>query len=71
MEERDHILEVLRETKEALRRKDNIRIKNLSNEVIHNSSINQDPDVISVAVIIYSLSKLIERESYNLSFHFL
>jgi hypothetical protein len=65
MEERSHILEVLRETKKALKDRNYLRIKNLSNEVIHNSSINQDPDVISVAVIIYSLSKLIERESYK------
>jgi hypothetical protein len=65
MEEREHILEVLKETKIALKNNDNITIKNLSNQVIHNSSINQDLDVISIAVILYSLSKIIERESYK------
>ncbi len=65
MEEQPHILTVLKETKEALKTRDNIKIKNLSNEVIHNSSINQDPDVISIAVILYSLSKIIEREHYK------
>jgi len=65
MEEVLHILEVLRETKRALKEKRYLMIKNLSNEVIHNSSINQDPDVISTAVILYSLSKLIEREHYK------
>ncbi len=65
MEESDHILTVLRETKVALKTRDNVKIKNLSNEVIHNSSINQDPEVISIAVILYSLSKIIERENYK------
>ncbi len=65
MEEEKHILGILKETKTALKNMDYIRIKNLSNSVVHNSSINQDLDVISVAVIIYSLSKLIERESYK------
>ena len=65
MEEKEHVLEVLRETKKALKNSNSIKIKNLSNEIIHNSSINQDPDIISLAVILYSLSKLIEREHYK------
>ncbi len=65
MEERGHILNILKETKNSLKNNDFIRIKNLSNQVVHNSSINQDPNVISVAVIIYSLSKIIERENYQ------
>ncbi|MBS3079654.1 hypothetical protein J4218_06030 [Candidatus Pacearchaeota archaeon] len=65
MEERGHILNVLKEVKASLKKKDYVKIKNLSNEVVHSSSIDQDPDVISVAVIIYSLSKLIERENYK------
>ena len=65
MEESQHILHVLKETKNALKNRNYLTIKNLSNEVVHNSSIHQDPDVISVAVIVYSLSKLIERESYK------
>ncbi len=65
MEEKEHILNVLKEVKVVLERKDYVKIKNLSNRIVHHSSIHQDPDVISVAVIIYSLSKLIERESYK------
>ena len=65
MEEREHILEVLKETKKALKNQNYIKIKYLSNEVVHNSSIHQDPDIISLAVILYSLSKLIEREHYK------
>jgi hypothetical protein len=65
MEERGHILEVLRNTSSALKDNNYIVIKNLSNQVIHNSSITQDPDVISVAVIIYVLSKILERDKYK------
>lgn len=65
MEEKEHVLEVLRETKNSLKNKNYIKIKNLSNEIVHNSSIHQDPDIISLAVILYSLSKLIEREHYK------
>ncbi|MDP2925733.1 MAG: hypothetical protein Q8N99_05160 [Nanoarchaeota archaeon] len=65
MEERNHTLEVLEEVRSSLRKDDYVRIKNLSNEVVHSSSIHQDPDIISIAVIIYSLSKIIERENYQ------
>lgn len=65
MEEKGHILKVLEEVKIALESKNYVKIKNLSNTVVHHSSVHQDPDVIAVAVIIYSLSKLIEREDYK------
>ncbi|MEK6859291.1 MAG: hypothetical protein AABX54_00605 [Nanoarchaeota archaeon] len=65
MEERGHLINVLRETQASLKREDYVRIKNLSNEIVHTSSIEQDPDVISIAVIIYALSKLIEREKFK------
>jgi hypothetical protein len=65
MEEKEHILNTLRKVKIAFKNEDYIEIKNLSDKVIHNCSIDQDPDCIAVAVIIYSLSKLIERESYK------
>ena len=65
MEEKRRVLEVLEEVKSALNKENYVKIKDLSNSIIHNASINQDPDIISLAVIIYSLSKLIERESYR------
>ena len=65
MEEKRHILKVLKKTYSALVKKDNLKIKNLSDKVIHNASITQDTDVVYVAVIIYSLSKLLEREQYK------
>lgn len=65
MEERGHILNVLKKVKSALKTGDYIEIKNLSNQVIHSASINQDADSVSLAVIIYALSKIIEREKYK------
>lgn len=65
MEEKEHILDVLKKVKTAFKNEDYVEIKNLSDSVIHSCSISQDPDCISVAVVIYSLSKLIERESYK------
>jgi len=65
MEEKRHILDVLRSTKIAMRKKDIIKLKNLSNQTIHSASINQDEISITLAVIIYSISKLIERTNYQ------
>lgn len=65
MEEKEHILKVLNNVKIALKNEDYIEIKKLSDNVIHGCSINQDPYCISIAIVIYSLSKLIERESYK------
>ncbi|MEK6886818.1 MAG: hypothetical protein AABW88_03220 [Nanoarchaeota archaeon] len=37
-------------------------LKELSNDVIHNASIYQDKDSIQIAVIVYALAKILERE---------
>lgn len=63
MEERDNILRILKETKTAVARNDIIALKELSNQTVHTASIHRDTDSISVAVIIYALSKLIERKN--------
>ena len=56
---------VLSERKET----DIVEIKSLSNHVIHNASVFQDEDSISVAVLIYSLSKIIERREKEIDFN--
>lgn len=63
--EAQHIIEVLEQTLAALKGKDTIKLKELSNQTIHNASIFQDPGNISVAVLVYTFSKLIEREDYT------
>jgi len=65
MQEKDNVLRIFEETKEAIEKKDVVKLKELSNRTIHTVSIEQDPDNIAVAVIIYSLSKIIEREDYR------
>ena len=41
--------------------KDTAQLRELSNHTIHNASVFQDEDSISVAILVYSLSKIIER----------
>lgn len=55
------VLNDLIQTLKAKGEKDTSDIKQLSNKVIHNASIFQDEDSVSVAILIYSISKIIER----------
>ena len=61
MKEENNILRIFEETKQAIKKEDSIKLKELSNQTIHTASISQDPDNIAVAVMVYSLSKIIER----------
>ena len=66
------IMAVLSGLIEILKIKENgdiAQIKELSNHVIHNASIFQDEDSISVAILIYSLSKIIERKQKDLDYN--
>ena len=65
MEEREHVLDVLKQTKEAVKIEDTVKLKGLSNQTIHSASIHQDTENIMLAVILYSLSKILERENYR------
>ena len=65
MDETKHILDILIKVNDAIDKKDYIAIKQLSNKFIHHASIHQDADVISTAVLIYALSKMIERENFR------
>ena len=65
MQEKENVLRILEETKTALQTKDIGKIKGLSDQTIHTASVSQDPDNVAVAVIVYSLSKIIEREQYQ------
>jgi len=65
MQERENILRILRETKVAIEKEDVVALKELSNQTIHTASIYRDTDNISIAVIIYSISKIIERKNYQ------
>lgn len=56
------ILKVLDSASRMIERGDIAGLKELSDHTIHNSSIFQDEDSVSVAVIIYTLAKIFERE---------
>jgi len=66
MKEKSNVLRILKESLKAIKKEDSISLRNLSNQTIHTASVSQDSDNIVVAVLIYSLSKIIERkESYK------
>ena len=48
---------------------DTRKIKELSNHIIHNASVFQDEDSVSVAILMYSLSKIMERKDNDLDFN--
>ena len=64
-EEIEHHISVLENVKSALSNKNLLQLKELSNKTINTASSNQDSASITIAVIIYAISKLIERKDYN------
>ena len=62
MEEVSHLINVLEETKEAIIKEDILKLGELSNQTIHSASTDQDAGSITIAVIVYALSKIIERK---------
>jgi len=65
MQERENVLRIFQETKEAVLKGDAAKVRSLSNQTTNTASLTQDPDNIAVAVIVYSLSKIIQREDYK------
>jgi hypothetical protein len=65
LQEADNILRIMREGREALEKKDSYKLKVLSDQTVHTATIYQDADSIVVAVLAYSLAKIVERESYQ------
>ncbi len=65
MEERENILRIFQETKEAVLKGDSVKIKSLSDQTTNTASLTHDPDNILIAVVLYSLSKIIERGDYK------
>ena len=65
MKEVDNVLKILKETKSAFQANDSYKLKQLSNQTTNTASLTQDLDNIALAVIVYSLSKIVERENYR------
>lgn len=62
MQEKEHIISILKDTIKALKTDNYLKLQHLSDETVHSASVYQDTDSISIAVIIYSLSKIISRK---------
>ena len=60
-----HIADLLSRIKAALLNKDSAQLADLSNQTVHSSCSYQDSASITISVIAYALSKLIERRDYN------
>ncbi|MAG15527.1 hypothetical protein CMO88_00540 [Candidatus Woesearchaeota archaeon] len=58
---RSNIIKLLNGSLDAIKKSDSFQLKELSNGNIHNASIFQDEDSLSISVAIYALSKVIER----------
>jgi len=65
MQEVDNIIRILKETQRAIEEGNSNEIKKLSDQTIHSATISQDADNIVVAVMVYSIGKIIEREHYR------
>lgn len=64
-EELAHIEEVLRNVQQALVRADSMELQKLSDQTIHSASIHQHTDFLTIAVLVYSLHKLLEKRDRN------
>ena len=64
------LITVLKATLDIIKQEnpDIYKLKDISNRTIHNASIYQDEHSISAAILIYSLSKIIERVRDKLDF---
>lgn len=65
MEEVQHHIQVLKEVRKELIEKDAVRLKELSNQTIHSATLFHAPGSTLIAVIVYTLSKIIERQDYR------
>jgi hypothetical protein len=58
-------IKIIEESISALKQKDVLKLKEISDHTIHNASIFQDEDSITIAVLVYALSKILERGIEN------
>lgn len=61
MHEHKHVISLLEKAKKAAKAGNVVELKKLSDMTIHSAAIYQDEDNVLVAVIIYALSKIVEK----------
>lgn len=62
--EKSNIISILSGARKAIKSRDSFKLRELSNRTTHSASIYQDADSITLAVLMYSLSKIVERIDY-------
>ena len=62
----EDIKSLLKEALECLEKGEINKLKSVSDHVIHNATLYQDPYSIMTAVIVYALAKILEREKVKL-----
>lgn len=65
MQERDNLLRIFKETREAIDDGDVTEIQQLSDQTTNTAALTNDPDNIASAVVVYALAKILEREQYQ------
>ncbi len=64
MEEVKHIIEVIDNTIKAIKEENFFELKELSNQTIHCALCFQDAGTTTLPVLIYAISKILERRNY-------
>ena len=65
VQEKDNVLYILKNAKKGILSKNIFLLKNLSDRTVHNASAYQDTDSITLAVLVYALAKITERQRYT------
>ncbi|MCK5612729.1 hypothetical protein KAR91_63235 [Candidatus Pacearchaeota archaeon] len=65
MQESDNVLRIFQEARVAMQKGDGSKLRSLSDQTINTASRTQDPDNVTTAVIVYALSKIVERRDYR------
>jgi len=60
-----NIYDVLNQSLAAIENNSSIKLKELSDKTVHSATIRQDPASIIVAVLVYSVGKILQRENYR------
>ena len=62
---RQDLLSILKDGIQSIKENNSLKLRDLSNQTIHNSSIFQDEEAITIAIIMYALNKIFQRTSYK------
>jgi len=65
MKEVENVLRIIKDTRRFISEGNVHEIKMLSNQTIHTATTSQDPDNIILAVLVYAIGKVLERDNYK------